>query len=235
MKKHLILTLILTLALCICGTAFAQETYNITVTEGPSHHDKGETWSADIVLPNVSGLADEQEQKALNDYFQTALEETVASYEKDVEYVKKNYPDGNGPHFTCDVNYEVVTDNADYLVLKVWMFYAAGDSNTFNQYWVFSKHTGKEVPMTDVITAEVFAAAKEQIRAEMVESNETAETMYWVDDESLDTAMDNLDSARHWYINTDGDLVIVFDKYEIAPGAQGESEFVIAAAAASAE
>ncbi len=128
-----------------------------------------------------------------------------------------------------------MTDNADYLVLKVWMFYAAGDSNTFNQYWVFSKHTGKEVPMTDVITAEVFAAAKEQIRAEMVESNETAETMYWVDDESLDTAMDNLDSARHWYINTDGDLVIVFDKYEIAPGAQGESEFVIAAAAASAE
>ena len=46
--------------------------------------------------------------------------------------------------------------------------------------------------------------------------------------------MDNLDAARHWYINNDGDLVIVFDKYEIAPGAQGESEFVIAAAAAAA-
>ena len=155
MKKHLILTLILTLALCICGTAFAQESYNITFTDGLSHHDKGTTWSADIVLPNVSGMADAEEQKALNDYFQQALDATVASYEEDVAYVNENYPDGNGPHFSCDVNYEVVTDSDDYIVLKVWMFYAAGDSATFNQYWVFSKHTGKEVPMTDVITAEV--------------------------------------------------------------------------------
>ena len=234
MNKHLILTLILALALCVCGTAFAQESYNITFTDGPSHHDKGTTWSADIVLPNVSGMADAEEQKALNDYFQEALDATVASYEEDVAYVNENYPDGNGPHFSCDVNYEVVTDSDDYIVLKVWMFYAAGDSATFNQYWVFSKHTGKEVPMTDVITAEIFTAAKEQIRAEMEKANETEEAMYWVDDESLDTAMDNLDDARHWYINNDGDLVIVFDKYEIAPGAQGESEFVIAAAAAAA-
>ncbi len=233
MNKHLvlILTLILTTALCLCGSAFAQETYNITFTDGPTHHDQGETWSADIVLPSVSGMADEEEQKALNNYFQSCLEETVSAYEADVEYVNTEYPDGNGPHFSVDVNYQVVTDSADYIVLKVWMFYAAGGSNTFNQYWVFSKTTGKEVPMSDVITADVFAAAKEQIRAEMVAANEKDGTMYWVDDDSLDTAMAVLESARHWYIDNDGNLVIVFDKYEIAPGAQGESQFVIDTAA----
>ena len=59
--------------------------------------------------------------------------------------------------------------------------------------------------------------------------------MFWTEDDSLDISLGQVRYLNHWYYNQDGDLVITFDKYEIAPGAMGSPEFVISAEPAAAE
>ena len=50
--------------------------------------------------------------------------------------------------------------------------------------------------------------------------------MFWVDDEIVES-FEKISSDQNFYINSDGNVVICFDKYEVAPGAQGSPEFVI--------
>ena len=57
--------------------------------------------------------------------------------------------------------------------------------------------------------------------------NKANGNIYFIDDDTLDIALSNVPVYHHWYLNADGKLVIAFDKYEVAVGAQGTPEFVI--------
>ena len=56
----------------------------------------------------------------------------------------------------------------------------------------------------------------------------TGQDLFFVDDKEVgDENFDKIDKAQNFYINNKGKLVILFDKYEVAPGAYGCPEFEI--------
>ena len=50
--------------------------------------------------------------------------------------------------------------------------------------------------------------------------------MFWVDDDVFE-GFEKIADDQNFYINNEGNIVICFDKYEVAAGAQGSPEFVI--------
>ena len=71
--------------------------------------------------------------------------------------------------------------------------------------------------------------ANEQIVAQMKEqmANDSS-VFYWVDDPTMG-GFEGISENTHFYINEAGNPVVVFDKYEVAPGAMGRPEFEIIA------
>lgn len=49
----------------------------------------------------------------------------------------------------------------------------------------------------------------------------------WVENAEIGQDLVTPDGKHNFYRNKDGNLVIVFDKYEVAPGSMGTPEFVI--------
>ena len=83
------------------------------------------------------------------------------------------------------------------------------------------------VSWEDVVPAEGVQKIHDQILEEMNAANKANSGMYFTDDDTLNIALGNVPAYHHWYLNADGDLVIAFDKYEVAVGAMGTPEFVI--------
>ena len=50
--------------------------------------------------------------------------------------------------------------------------------------------------------------------------------MFWVGDTEIE-GFEKIADDQKFYINNDGNIVICFQKYEVAAGAQGTPEFVI--------
>ena len=65
---------------------------------------------------------------------------------------------------------------------------------------------------------------KRQMISKMKEDNSV---VYWVNNEIEEWNFEVIEENQEFYFSKDGNIVIVFDKYEVAPGAMGAPEFEI--------
>lgn len=76
-----------------------------------------------------------------------------------------------------------------------------------------------------------FASCKSSKQCDSSYNNETRNdnlsAEYWVENAEIGLDFVTLDDRHNFYWDKDGNLVIVFDKYEVAPGSMGTPEFVI--------
>ncbi len=230
MKQRIALGLIfLVLVTVLTGTAVA-DLYNFELSEAFNYAEATDNWSIDISVPALSGMADTAAQTNLNAYLLTIKDEMMADYEKNVASAEQSIAEGNEPHFSYQYSYDIVTDTETYFVFRISEFYAFGSSTTLNQYFTLDKNSGKLLNFDqDVVTSsEQLDNVRGQILAQMEALMNAGEGIFFFDD-SLDTAMSKISELNHWYFNSDGNLVITFDKYDIGPGVMGCPEFEIAA------
>ncbi len=234
-KKSFIVLMIFILAAVFCGAAYAEGPYTFELTEANTYSDEGGDWYLKVSVPQISGMADEEEQKELNDFFADSTAGMIDEYKRDVEYAKASREEGNTPHFGYEYFFDVVTDTDEYFVFRTTFLTIAGSSMSINEYYTLSKISGELVDFDDVVTSEEeMLAIRDYIFSEMSRMNESGEGIYWLEDDALDNSLGMVEYTKHWYINAYGNLVITFDKYEIAPGAMGTSEFVISRETAAA-
>ena len=50
---------------------------------------------------------------------------------------------------------------------------------------------------------------------------------YWINTSGIGEEFATVSADHNFYWNENGDLVIIFDKYEVGPGSMGTPEFVI--------
>ena len=203
------------------------EGYSFVLTTGNITEISDSNWFLNIYTPVISGLADPDEEKELNQHFVETANGIQKEFESAVATAEQSIEEGNEPHFGYEYSYDVITDTNDLFAFKTTAFFAAGSSMTSNEFWTLDKNTGKLVKWEDVVPEGGMQSIHDQIFDEMTAANEAGEGLYYTDDESLGLALTNVPTYHHWYLNTNGELVISFDKYEVAVGAQGTPEFVI--------
>lgn len=136
---------------------------------------------------------------------------------------------GDNGHGAIYVDYETVTNTDNWFTLKLMVHEAAGSGNTYYKYYHINKTTGKIVHLSDLaLNDEFYDVLTQEIKKQMnVQMESDSNAVYWLENSGIGEDFVTVTEDHNFYWNENGDLVIAFDKYEVAPGYMGTPEFVI--------
>lgn len=181
--------------------------------------DKTARTSANIKVPHVKGQ--KQLNKDIDAYSQTIIDQ----YKKDVSEM------GNYGYYSHDLDYKVVTDNDKLFAIRLDNFVQAGDSSTTVKIYDVDKTSGKIITLPDLfkpnsnwqkrLTREVKKQMKKQMKQD-------SSKVYFLDDKDFpEFNFKSVTKDTQFYVNQDGNLVLVFSQGDVAPMYMGVCEFVI--------
>lgn len=121
------------------------------------------------------------------------------------------------------VNYEIKQLSDDYL-----SFVVRGTENWSNayqesRYYNLDLNAGKLVTLQDMLGSDYVEIVNTGIREQILERQNAGETFFTAEEGGFT----GITEDTKFYISENNHPVIVFDKYEIAPGSSGEIEFEI--------
>lgn len=179
-------------------------------------------WKMDIDIPQI-----ESEDSKSVDYINKNVSElTTALINQFYEDLEIN---GNNGYSSLNVDYEIVTNTDSWFTLKLTVCQTAASSNTYFKFYHIDKNQGKIVELGDLFNTDKFSdILVAEIKMQMQEQMENDENiLYWNNTSGIGEEFTTVSADHNFYWNENGDLVIIFDKYEVGPGSMGTPEFVI--------
>lgn len=171
---------------------------------------EGNTSAVDYINADVEALT-----KAVLDEYNAAVEE---------------FPDA---HMGLVIDYDVVTNTEKWFTLRLMVYRDAGSSIVDYYFYHIDKYQGTLVKLSDLFKADfdyqevISAEIKSQMRQQYADN---PNMVYWIEGSSaIGYVFEKIAKDQSFYFNKNGDLVIVFEKYEVAPGYMGCPEFTIPA------
>ncbi len=162
------------------------------------------------ILARCNQYADEAILRA--EEYRTAFLETGGTLEEWAEH-----------HIQIIVGYEIKQQSDRYL-----SFVVRGTENWTNaysesKYYNLDLNTGKVVTLKDMLGSDYVELANRSIKEQIAERQRAGETFFTEEEGGFAGISEDV----KFYINGKDCPVIVFEKYEIAPGSSGEMEFEI--------
>ena len=197
----------------------------LTFSEYRINEDK---YKANIEVPSIEGLENKELEYSLNEKYISENKKLYEDFIANMEALKKK-DDG---HLGINSGYVVKTDNENILSIGSYVVNTVGSSSTTFEYNTIDKKN--EILITlpslfkndgyiDIISENI----KEQMREQM---KSDSNKVYWIADANGKSNMDifkEISEDQNFYINDKSQLVISFNKYEVAPGYMGIVEFII--------
>lgn len=183
--------------------------------------------SAKIDVPRFEGLSDEEMAEKLNEKLGENAARLAAEFEADARELSE-MSDGQG-HMGVESGYIIRTDNDDYLAVDMYVLNIAGSSSTTHKFYTIDKKSGDFVKLSELFRpgTDYVGRLSELVKKQMLERNKEAEGTYFVEPDEFGDGFTGISPEQNFFINEKGRLVICFDKYEIAIGAEGSPEFEI--------
>ena len=183
---------------------------------------------ADIKTPKIEGLLNTELQNKLNAEFKENAKVLIMAYEEDVKELQKEFGDET-IHLGIESDYTVRCNNEDVLSLDVYIFNVVGSSSTKHTFYNINKKTGQLIELKSLFAkdSDYVTPISEYIKTQMKKENETNNGLFWMEDDEFTESFNKIKENQNFFINDSGRIVICFDKYEVAAGAQGCPEFEI--------
>lgn len=195
-----------------------------------TYQDQRGNTSAHVDVPRVEGGSQE-----LNDAIQRYTDTIIAQYQEDAALAEQyaqdpSAPDAGTNHYALDLTYSTVTDNDAIFALRFHKSLIMASGSEEVKIYNVDKATGKILSLgdlfrpgssyLDVLTADI----QQQMQAQMdADENVT----YWLHEEVSEWNFTALSPDAAFYVNEDGQLVIVFSEGDVAPMYMGVCEFTI--------
>ncbi len=172
--------------------------------------------SADVSVPELDGSAAARE---VSDQVRAYTDQLIAQFQTDCETLGEGYE-------SLDVTSTVVTDSDSWFTLRVDATETRASGYQFSRFYHIDKITGQAVTLRDLFRedADYVTALSGEVLRQMEERMAAVESIIYFPEKF--TA---IDPEQNFYFNEDGELVLVFDEYTIAPGSMGMPEFTIPA------
>lgn len=189
-----------------------------------SYKSQDNEMSADIKIPTVSSMPSSKNGvDELNKTVKEYTDQIIAAYKSDVKAT-----DGSGKE-AVNTDYSVITDNNTLFSLRINTDISMADTNKTVKIYHVDKKTDKLITLQDLFTDDSYITLisrniKKQMRANMKKDSSLS---YFIDDGMGDADFKHIEKNTNFYIDKNGSLNIVFDKYEAAPGYMGIVEFTI--------
>ena len=223
------LLLVFLVVLPNCSPAYAQALENIPVISSiievvtvRNYKYSDDNHTLDINVPHVTGQNSDAEN-----YINKDIDE-MTKLLSDRFYRELEADEGKG-HGSVHVDYEVVTNTDKWFTLRLRVCEAYGSGNTYYKYYHIDKIKGCIVDLSDLAVDDSFySKLKAEVQRQMkVEMSEDKNIEYWLEDDPFGVFYLEPGENSNFYWNDDGDLVIVFNKYDAAPGFMGTPEFTV--------
>ena len=187
---------------------------------------KDNNFDAELKTPAIEGL-DSNLEAMLNQKYLDENQKLYDDFMKEIDELKK--ADMDEAHMGIASGYEVKTDTDKLLVIGRYVVNTAGSSSTTIKYDTIDKQNKILITLPSLFKDEAYIdIISENIKAQMKEQMKDENKVYWLEDEMMgDENFSNIDKNQSFYITKDNQLVIAFDKYEVAPGYMGNPEFII--------
>lgn len=191
---------------------------------------ESDRFDANVEVPQIVVENGEKEE--------TELQETVEQINFDIEKVTNQLieefqasADLGESYGSLEIHHETVTNNDRYFTLKLSLYQGAGSGYESYKFYTIDKKTGKQIQIGDLFQEGsnynelISENIKDQMRVQMAEDENK---VYWVDYEDVpEWNWNSLKEDQNFYFDEAGNLVVVFDEYEVAPGYMGTSEFTV--------
>jgi len=186
--------------------------------------DANNNHEAKIDIPKVS--INEKDNVKVNRSIEEYANQLIAEYEKQVAGDQA----GDG-HYSVTSSYDVVTDNDKYLSLRINTTVVMASGAESVKIFTIDKETGNVVSLKDLMKdkADYITAISDNIKKQMEEqmaADDSKMYFYNTGEDSVDE-FKQITGDESFYFNANGEIVIAFDEYEVAPGYMGAVEFTI--------
>ncbi len=190
-------------------------------------HAKNNGYETNVVTPKIEGLLNKELENKLNIEFAEHSQSIIAAFEQDIKELKKEY--GNDFYLGVDANYTIRTDNENVLAIDTYIVNTVGSSSTKHSFYTINKKTGTLVELRDLFqeNADYITPISEYIKDEMKKKNDDGTGHFWIGNDGTFDGFEKIKESQNFFLNDAGNIVICFDKYEVAIGAQGCPEFEI--------
>lgn len=197
----------------------------LTFREYTVNEDK---YNADIKVPSIQGLENKALENSLNEKYLTENKNLYEDFLADMEDLKQK----GGGNLGVDSGYILKTDTDRLLSVGRYVVNTVGSSSTTMKYDTIDKKNEILITLPSLFKDDSYVdIISENIKKQMIEQNKADNNkFYWVEGIEQQATMEMFNkilNEQNFYINTEGKLVISFDKYEVAPGYMGVVEFVI--------
>lgn len=179
-----------------------------------------------VAVTNQDGEVLSDETDELNQEVKKYAGGIIKSYQSDVASIE----DGENGNEAVNSSYQVVTDNDRLFALRIDTSIVMAGSNQYTKIYNVDKKTGNTITLNDLFQkdSDYLDRISEEIEKQMKENMEKDSNLQYFLDKDVDGySFDGIKNDVNFYVNKEGELTIVFDKYEVAPGYMGIVEFTI--------
>lgn len=161
--------------------------------------------------------------QTINESIEEMTDRLVARFGEQVEQ-------GEG-HSSIYADHEVVTNTDTWFTLRIDVTEIAASGFQYQYYYHIDKTTGEIASLKNLFKegADYITPISENIKKQMREEMRADESkMYWIDSEDeIIEDFETIKEDQNFYLNEEGQIVICFDEYEVAPGYMGLVEFAV--------
>lgn len=181
-----------------------------------------------LQVPGIKGLEDKSLEDRLNAKYLTENKALYETFMEDMSALKE----AGGGHLGVDSGYLVMTDTAEILSIGRYVVNTVGSSSTVFRYDTIDKVNEILITLPSLFKDDRYIdLISEEIRRQMVAQHQAdPNRFFWVEgiEQSVDMPLfERIAGDQSFYISAEGELVISFDKYEVAPGYMGVLTFTI--------
>ena len=176
----------------------------------------------ELEIPNIKNH-NNSESDANND-----INEDVERLSKKImdDFMKNKNPK---QYSSINVKTDVIRNTENLFTLKLTTTEVSASSDTKYKYYHIDKKEDKIVKLSDLfINDEYKTIFKDEIRKQMIERMKNDPNItYWLDNEKEEWSFLNISDNTNFNFSKNGNIIIIFDKYEVGPGSVGAPEFEI--------
>ncbi|QHI71375.1 DUF3298 and DUF4163 domain-containing protein [Aminipila terrae] len=196
-------------------------------------HEETDSYVADMKIPGIEGLKDKELQQRINELVHKQVTAAVNDTKVIMEENKKAFLETGGKEEDymqqeISVDYDVMCLNDKILSFSVYKTETLASAYFDMFYYNYDLTTGQPLTLKDLLGNDYKEIANKQIKEQIAERSKNPDNTYWDNCEGMEQdAFKTIKENQQFYVNKKGNPVIVFNKYEIAPGYMGIQEFEI--------
>ena len=173
-------------------------------------------------VPSVNDAQNPQASELINKNVNELTSLVIQKFYQEVDFSQ-----GNGVG-SFHINYEVLENSPEWFTLKLNVDEARGSTDSYVRYYHIDRTKGIYVQFSDLIEKKNFPNLRKMILDQMEEQMQADPSLVFLrDSNQSEESFAQLDEDQSFYFTSSGDMVIVYDRYEVAPGYMGCPEFTL--------